>query len=315
MTATITIDGNAEYNYYSNFNSSITTGLAGIGVTSGQIVYDNSTTIVIAKITNGTGTYADNYLRFEKNGTTTYVPSLTMGTGWTSGSDVTGPGAETSIFYGPSSNKKNRYIKSTDGTVGIVQILNSTTNSVEGSYGFVKPTNTTQTAADIPLVMGLGSIKGNAVQTGVTGAGFDANATNYTTSYAYLRYWDTNANSFVSINSPGNLRLLFADVKKGPSSYSALGSTATASGGYQSSSTGYFGNTAYSVAYGCHVNISGNIPIIPNLPVMSGGVPIGYNSNLVLCPPNLNPGDTIVVSAGTEEYVVISTDGIAIRKV
>ena len=44
----------------------------------------------------------------------------------------------------------------------------------------------------------------------------------------------------------------------------ALGSTTTASGGYQSSSTGYFGNNAHSVNYGCHgVNISGNIPIIP----------------------------------------------------
>ena len=214
MTATITIDGNAEYNYYSNFNSSITTGLAGIGVTSGQIVYDNSTTIVIAKITNGTGTYADNYLRFEKNGTTTYVPSLTMGTGWTSGSDVTGPGAETSIFYGPSSNKKNRYIKSTDGTVGIVQILNSTTNSVEGSYGFVKPTNTTQTAADIPLVMGLGSAYGNQVQSG----------TNYATLLGYqLRYWNFNTNSYLSINASGNLKLHYSATKKGTSSYGGLG--------------------------------------------------------------------------------------------
>ena len=119
----------------------------------------------------------------------------------------------------------------------------------------------------------------------------------------------------VSINSPGNLRLLYSNIKKGSKSYGALGSTVTPSGGYQSTTSGYFGNTAYSVSYGLNNNISGNIPIIPNLPVMSGGVPIGYNSNLVLCPPNLNPGDNIIVSAGTEEYTVISCDGIAIRKV
>ena len=77
----------------------------------------------------------------------------------------------------------------------------------------------------------------------------------------------------------------------------------------------YFGSSAYSVNYGCHNNISGNIPIIPNLPIMSGGAPIGYNSNLVLCPPNLNPGDTIIVSSGSEEYVVVSQDGIAVRSV
>ena len=314
MTATITVTA-ADYNYASaaDFRTAVKAGLAGIGVTAGQIEYDSSSH-VICKITNGSGTYADNFIRFHHSGNTTYAHSMQMGTGYSSGTDVTGGGQIQAGFYA-TNVKKHRYIKADDGTFGVVQILNGTSDVCEGSYGFIKPTNTTQTAANIPLVMGLGSIKGNAVQTGVTGAGFDANATNYTTSYAYLRYWDTNANSYVSINSPGNLRLLFADVKKGPSSYSALGSTATASGGYQSSTTGYFGNTAYSVNYGCHVNISGNIPIIPNLPVMSGGVPIGYNSNLVLCPPNLNPGDTIIVSAGTEEYTVITSDGIAIRKV
>lgn len=315
MTATITVDTTA-YNYYgvNDFRASVKTGLAGIGVTAGQIVYD-SVSHVICKISNGTGTYADNYIRFENNGNTTYAHSMQMGTGYSSGTNVTGAGLEQAAFYAGTNSVNHRYIKADDGSFGVVQILNANSGTCEGSYGFIKPTNTTQTAADIPLVMGLGSIKGNAVQTGITGAGFDANPTIYSMTYGYLRYWNSSSNSYVSINSPGNMRVLFSATKKGNNSYGALGSTVVPHGGYSSSSVSYFGQTAYSVAYGCHNNISGSIPIIPNLPLMSGGVPIGYNSNLVLCPPNLNPGDNIIVSAGTEEYTVVTSDGIAIRKV
>ena len=316
MTATITVTA-ADHSYGSNsttFRTAVKTGLAGIGVTAGQIEYDTGSH-VICKISNGSGTYANNYLRFEYNGYTSYAHSMQMGTGWTSGTDVTGGGNEQAGFYAGTAAKKNRYIKADDGTFGMVQILNSSTDVVEGVYGYVMPTNTTQTAANIPLVMGLGSIKNNSVTGGVYAAGFDLNYHQYTTSYGYLRYWDSTSNSMVSINSQGNARYLWSDIKKGGISYGALGSTTTGSGGYNSSSSTYFGNNAHSVNYNCHVNISGNIPIIPNLPIMSGGAPIGYNSNLVLCPPNLNPGDTIIVSAGSEEYVVVSQDGIAIRKV
>ena len=304
MTATVTLD-NTEYDYYTNFNSSITTGLAGIGVTGGQIVYDASN-ILISKITNGTGTYADNYLRFERNGTTSFVHSLTMGTGWTSGSDVTGAGAETALFYSGTAAKKNRYIKSTDGTVGIVQILNSTTNVVEGSYGFIKPTNTTQTAADIPLVMGLGTAYGNQAQSGI----------NYATLLGYqLRYYNFSTSSYANINSNGNLKLHYATVKKGNSSYGGLGQSHELVGSTNSGSITYFGPVTYSVAFSLHNNIDGSMPIVPNVPITSGGVPIGYNSNLVFCPPNLNPGDNIIITAGSEEYTVISSDGVAIRRV
>ena len=315
MTATITVT-TADHTYYSdqsNFRTAVKAGLAGIGVTSGQIVYDSGTH-VICKISNGSGTYADNYLRFKQNGNTTRAHSMQMGTGYSSGTDVTGAGAEQAGFYATSNAYKHRYIKADDGSFGVVQILDSSDVCI-GSYGFIKPTNTTQTAADIPLVMGLGSIRGNNIQTGVYGASFDPSPASYIINYGYLRYWDESGGAYANINCPGTLRLLYSDTKKGTKSFGALGSTITSVGGYSSSSQAYFGNSAYSVVYGCQDNISGNIPIIPNLPVMSGGVPIGYNSNLVLCPPNLNPGDTIVVSAGTEEYTVISTDGIAIRKV
>ena len=288
-------------------------GLAGIGVTSGQIVYDSGA-YVICKISNGSGTYADNYIRFEQNGNAiARAHSMQMGTGYSSGSDVTGAGLEQPGFYVSSGTYKHRYIKADDGSFGVVQILNSS-DVCQGSYGFIKPTNTTQTAADIPLVMGLGSIKGNAVQTGVNGAGFDPGNQSYNLT-GYVRYWDSNSNSYVNINSPGNVRLLYSAVKKGNNSYSALGSTAIGFGGQSSSSVNYFGQSVHSVNFGLHSNISGSLPIVPNVPIMSGGVPIGYNSNLVFCPPNLNPGDNIIVSSGTEEYTVISSDGVAIRKV
>ena len=315
MTATITVT-TADHSYYSDqgdFRTAVKAGLAGIGVTSGQIVYDSGAH-VICKISNGSGTYADNYLRFKQNGNTTRAHSMQMGTGYSSGVDVTGAGTEQSGFYIPSGTYKHRYIKADDGSFGVVQVLDNT-DTCFASYGFIKPTNTTQTAADIPLVIGLGSIRGNNVQTGVYGAAFDPSPADYIINYGYLRYWDNTGGTYVSINSPGNLRLLYSATKKGTKTFGTLGSTITTWGGTSSTSQAYFGNAAYSVNYGCHDNISGNLPIIPNLPVMSGGVPIGYNSNLVLCPPNLNPGDTIVVSAGTEEYVVISSDGIAIRKV
>lgn len=314
MSATITVTA-ADHTYTSaaDYRTAVKAGLAGIGVTSGQIQYDSGSH-VICKISNGSGTYADNFIRFEHSGHTTYAHSMQMGTGYSSGTDVTGGGLEQAGFYA-SATKKHRYIKADDGTFGVVQILNSATDLCEGSYGFIKPTNTTQTAANIPLVMGLGSFRANAVQTGIIGAGFDAYGYIYTTSYGYLRYWDSTTNTYVNINSSGNMRVISADVKKGGSSYDALGSTVTPFTGYQGTSNNYFGQSVYSVAFGLHNNISGNLPIVPNVPVMSGGVPIGYNSNLVFCPPNLNPGDNIIITAGSEEYTVITSDGIAIRRV
>ena len=314
MTATITVTA-ADYPYSTDtdFRTSVKAGLAGIGITSGQIEYDTGSH-VICKISNGSGTYADNFIRFERNGQTTYSHTMQMGTGYTSGSTVDGAGVEQPGFYVATTSKKHRYIKADDGTFGVVQILNETTDVCEASYGFIKPTNTTQTAADIPLVMGLGSFKSNTIQTGTSGAGFDSTNFSYNLNGA-MRYWDTSSSNYVSINSLGNVRMLFSATKKGSNSYGALGSTITASGGSASNSSTYFGNTAHSVTFGLQNNISGDVPIVPNVPVLSGGVPIGYNSNLVFCPPNLNPGDNIVITAGTEEYTVISSDGVAIRKV
>ena len=308
MTATVTLD-TTGYDYYgsdASFRTSIKAGLAGIGVTDGQIEYDSGAQ-VICKISNGSGTYADNFIRFEKSGNGTGRHSIQMGTGYSSGSEVTGAGTEVSAFYdNTSGNQHNhRYIKATDGTFGVVQLVNNSTNLVQGCYGFIKPTNTTQTAADIPLVMGIGSILGNSAQSGTYGASLNG----------YLRYWNTGTSTFVSINGHGCMRFHFSDTKKGTQSASALGSSHMTWGGTSSTTTNYFGYSCHSVNFGLHNNIDGSLPIIPNVPVLSGDVPIGYNSNLVFCPPNLDPGDNIIITAGSEEYTVISNDGIAIRRV
>lgn len=313
MTATITVTTGHSYSNDANFRTAVKAGLAAIGIGADKIEYDTGSH-VICKISSGSGTYADNYLRFKRNGNTSYAHSMQMGTGWTSGTDVTGGGQEQAGFYVANSSMKHRTIKANDGTFGIVQILNGTTDVCEGSYGFVIPTNTTQTAANIPLVMGLGSIKSNTVQTGTTGAVLGTDPTTYSHS-SKCRYWSDSANTYTELSSEGNVRYLYSAVKKGVETYSALGHSVKCFSGANGSSNTYFGNAVYSISYGLANNISGSIPIIPNLPIMSGGVPIGYNSNLVLCPPNLAPGDNLIVSAGSEEYTVISADGIAIRKV
>ena len=91
MTATITVTA-ADYGYNSDtdFRTSVKAGLAGIGVTTGQIEYDSGTH-VICKISNGSGTYADNYLRFKRNGNTSYAHSMQMGTGSVSYTHLTLP--------------------------------------------------------------------------------------------------------------------------------------------------------------------------------------------------------------------------------
>ncbi len=54
MTATITVTTGHYYNNDSNFRTSVKAGLAGIGVTAGQIEYDTGSH-VICKISSGLG--------------------------------------------------------------------------------------------------------------------------------------------------------------------------------------------------------------------------------------------------------------------
>ncbi len=312
MTATVTVDSTAR-NYYSSFNASLVAGFSALGISGSDVVY-NSGSYVIFKVSSGTGTYADVYLKFQLNGRTTYGHSLTVGTGWTSGTTISGAGTLCGAFYATSQDYTHRTIKADDNSVGIVQIISS--GSVIGSYGFVKPTTTTESAADIPLVVGLSSIHSQSFQTGTTNSSISWRSSNAYFYYGYGTKYQDSSGSAATLQPYGNLRNVYANTRKGTFDTDAFAQSTVSSGGQSSgSSYSYYGNVAYSVAFGLDSNIDGNLPVMPNAVVKNGGVPIGYNSNLAYCKPGLNPGDNIIVTANSEEYKVISSDGLAIRTV
>ena len=312
MTATVTVDNTAR-NYYGSFRDSLVAGFSALGISGSNVVY-NSGNFVIFKVSSGTGTYANAYLKFELNGITTYAHSLTVGTGHTaSSSTISGAGAENGAFYTNNQNYTHRTIKADDNSFGVVQIMDST-DVVIGSYGFVKPTTTTESAANTCLVVGLCSINGGSAQNNTNSAtlGYRDTYSHYTGDGS--RYREVGGTQ-VHVQPYGNLRSVPAAAKKGGYSYEGFAQSNAVSGGPSSSSASYYGVIPYSVAFGLESNIDGNLPIIPNVSVKSGGVPIGYNSNLAYCKPGLNPGDNIIVTASSEEYKVISSDGLAIRTV
>tara|TARA_Y100000015_G_scaffold10336_1_gene9851 strand:+ start:1543 stop:2484 length:942 start_codon:yes stop_codon:yes gene_type:complete len=313
MTATITT-GTTVYNPNSgtNFRTLVKDGMSTLGISGSDVVYDSGN-VVIFKISNGTGTYADTYHRYEYNGNTTYAHSLQIGTGWTSGSDVTGAGVESGAFYGVG-NHTLRTIKADDGSFGIVQIIPSGSSTVNGCFGFVKPTTTSETAANIPLVIGVSTVGANgAPQQGIAGMGF------YTSSQSHYSgsglKWRDSSSINQDLNSFGNMRLVSADVKRGAWPVDGFGQSPMTFGGSSSSSQSYMGAAPIALTLGFDQNLSGNVPVVPNAIVKSGGSPIGYNSNLGYTKVNQTPGDSIIVTAGTEEWYVLSADGMCIRKV
>tara|TARA_B100002019_G_scaffold141715_1_gene122113 strand:- start:605 stop:1543 length:939 start_codon:yes stop_codon:yes gene_type:complete len=312
MTATVTVDSTVR-NYYSSFNASLVAGFSALGISGSDVVY-NASTHVIFKVSSGTGTYADNYLYFKQNGRSTYSHSLTVGTGYTGGYTITGGGILCGAFYAYSGDYTHRTIKADDNSFGLVQIMSG--GSVIGSYGFVKPTTTTESAADIPLVVGLCSIHSYAFQTDVNSGSISWRAAGGYHYYGYGTKYQAADGSNTSVQPYGNLRNVYAGARKGSFDTDAFAQSTVSSGGQSSSgSYSYHGNVPYSAAFGLDSNIDGNLPVMPNAVVKSGGVPIGYNSNLAYCKPGLNPGDNIIVTANSEEYKVISSDGLAIRTV
>lgn len=312
MTATVTVD-NTTRNYYNSFNASLVAGFSALGISGSDVVY-NSSSHIIFKVSSGTGTYADVYLYFKLNGVTTYAHSLTVGTGYASGYTITGGGTLCGAFYANSADYTHRTIKADDNSVGIVQIINS--GSVIGSYGFVKPTTTTESAADIPLVVGLCSIHSSSFQNNVNNGSISWRSTGGYHYYGYGTRYQAADGTNTSLQPYGNLRNVYASTRKGSFDTDAFAQSTVASGGQSSgASYSYQGNVPYSAAFGLDSNIDGNLPVMPNAVIKSGGVPIGYNSNLAYCRPGLNPGDNIIVTANSEEYKVISSDGLAIRTV
>jgi len=313
MTATITHDTSTTYNVTGNtaFRDCVKAGMSALGISGANVIYDSGN-VCIFKISNGTGTYADTYHRYEYSGNTTYAHSLTVGTGWTSGTEVTGGGIESGAFFG-NTTVELRTIKADDNSFGIAQIITSGTSSVIGQFGFVKPTTTTETAANIPLVIGVGSISGSAAPTVYTSSlSYYDNNTRYTGDWAK---WRDSTSVNVDLQGAGNMRLVSSGVKRGAWPVDAFGQSPMGFSGQSGSSASYFGGAPIALTLGLDQNLSGNVPVIPNAIVKSGGAPIGYNSNLGYTKVNQTPGDNVVVTAGSEEWYVLSQDGMCIRKV
>jgi hypothetical protein len=312
MTATITT-GSTVYSISNNtnFRTMVKAGMSTLGISGSNVVYDSGNAVIF-KISNGTGTYADTYHRYEYSGNTTYAHSLTVGTGWTSGTEVTGGGTESAAFYG-FGNYTLTTIKANDGSFGIAQVISEGTSTVVGQFGFVKPTTTSETAANIPLVIGVGSINGAAApSTANSGISYYDNNTRY---QADAVRWRTASSTNVDLQPDGNMRLVSASVKRGSWPVDAFGQSPMGFSGLSGSSAAYFGSAPIALTLGLDQNLSGNVPIVPNAVVKSGGAPIGYNSNLGYTKVNQNPGDNVIVTAGSEEWYVLSADGMCIRKV
>ena len=247
MTATVTVDSTAR-NYYSSFRDSLVAGFSALGISGSNVVY-NSGNFVIFKVSSGTGTYANAYLKFELNGITTYTHSLTVGTGHTaSSSTISGAGTEVGAFYTNSTNYTHRTIKADDNSFGVVQILDSSDNVI-GSYGFVKPTTTTESAADTCLVIALSSIHSGYFQTGTNYAtlGYRDGYSHYQGDFS--KYREVGGTQ-VLVQPYGNLRSTPAAAKKGGYSYEGFATSPVVSGGQSSSSGSYYGVSPYSVAFG-----------------------------------------------------------------
>lgn len=313
MTATITHNTGTTYNLANStgFRDCVKAGMTALGISGSDVVYDSGNTCIF-KISNGTGTYADTYHRYEYSGNTTYANSLTVGTGWTSGDAVDGGGIESAAFYAWG-NQTLRTIKADDNSFGIAQIIGEGTTTVNGQFGFIKPTTTSETAANIPLVIGVGSISGGSGPgTAVSGISFYDSNTRY---QADSVRWRNTSFTNTDLQSFGNMRLVSSGVKRGPWPVDALGQSPMGFSGSSGTSATAFGSAPIALTFGLDSNLNGNVPIIPNAVVKSGGSPIGYNSNLGYTKVNQTPGDSIIVTAGSEEWYVLSADGICIRKV
>lgn len=282
--------------------SSIQQSCRDIGLSDAMLVY-SATAEGIYKITNGTGTYADTYIRIFYSSTW----QMTVGTGF-SVNAISGAGTAYPIFgtssVGTTYNQANVVTKTTilssDSTYAMCLYYNSS-GALIGGFGYVKPTNTTLTASTIPLTYGLVA-SGTFSCTSPAGTGnqsdvlFDASLTPFYT-YNIARYVISNKYYGTETTNMG-----FG---------CSLNNGISATGGTSSFRVAI--NYAYS--FGLHKSISGNYPVLPNVPIMSGGTVIGYNSNLAYGNPRFNPGDRIVISAGVEEYVMVDSAGVYVRSI
>jgi hypothetical protein len=249
--------------------------MTAIAVPNSSIVYDSGT-FLIYKITVGTGTYADIYVRFSTQyggnvNSTGWV--VTVGTNQTTG-NLTGGGTATWLYpytsntvsYPALSPTSYRTIATTDNTVRGAIFMNGTTPA--GCLLFVQATSTTRTAANQQMMHV------------VTGWANQAAATSFSTPAA----------SYVFPANPG----AFGPTANSGANNVTLGLPAT------------FGLTTPSG--------DGTYPVVPNLPLVSNGWPWGSNSNLAVGSSSLLMLDRILVTAGSEEYRHLG-QGLYVREV
>lgn len=94
----------------------------------------------------------------------------------------------------------------------------------------------------------------------------------------------------------------------------------------RSASNAQYGNNTATSSLGVSINLAsqyslnvakaGTYGVLPNVPILSGGWPIGYNTNLAFVSASFLPMDRVIVTAGSEEYMVVDQGtGLAVREV
>jgi hypothetical protein len=319
MPATITYNTASTTSVVLSSIASIKAQNPAIGLADSAIVRETSTELIY-KITQGTGTYADTYLRLHTTSSVNLF--LTLGTGFDSGTNViTGAGTSRRIFY--QSGTASYYVRTivtSDNTVGLAQFVNTSTGLPVCAWGYVKPTNTSITAASNPLTNGLGTYYGasqtyyyrNAYITGDGGAFTNTGGDNFSP-------WYKISTGYEGLNQSGNLCYTEPSKRLGSLNAFMLGAGGIPFG-YASSTGSITSDTVlvvplYSATFALQYTEGGNSAVIPNVPIFSGGRPLGYNSNLAFCSPRLVSGDRIIVTSGTEEYVALDATGVAVRQV
>ena len=317
MAVTITTQTNITLDQSASANdmiSKIKALMPSIGLANSAIQFEDNTTLIY-QITKGSGTYANTYMKLKSEQYSNHMYlNMVMGTGYDSSTnDITGKGnANTDGGEGTVLHYYNNYGNSTetfrvktalasDGTFGMIYFTNDVNSEPEGCLGYIQPTNTTETAATIPLTWGIGTIspyRSTSYQfsTGQYGEAWNSGETS-------SQMYDKNG----TLGTPSrffNTRWFETATKKGTRVHGGLG---------HSEGTHFYYNINWSNAFQLQFNIGGNQQVVPNVMLFSGGVPVGYNSNLAYVATDLTVFDNIIVSSGSEEYAVVSGDGIAVR--
>ena len=318
MAVTITTRSNVTFDSSASANdliAKIKALMPHIGLANSAIQFEDNNTLIY-KITKGSGTYDDVYMKLrEENVYYRRYLHMTMGTGYDSSTnDITGKGnastnnGEGTVFHyddAEGSQTETFRVKTalaSDGTFGYIYFTNDVNSEPEGGFGYIQATNTAETANTIPLTWGLGAINTYQGTTFYYSTGQYGQSWNTATSASQM--YNKNGTNFHTPSKFFNTRWFETATKKGTRVHGGLG---------HSEGTHYGHNINWSNAFQLQYNIGGNQQVVPNVMLFSGGVPVGYNSNLAYVATDLTVFDNIIVSSGSEEYAVISGDGIAVR--